>query len=79
MKTYRITIRAWGKKVTQTITTATLANAIAIVRQEQYRGMCTGDLLTDIHEGRVPVLKCEAEVIDEMADTLQYVFKAVKY
>ena len=39
--------------------------------------MCEGDMLTDIAEGRVPIVKTEVEVIDESKDTLDYTYVPV--
>ena len=77
MYTYRITLKAWGKRSIHTITTSTQENAILVARQAEYQGMCPGDMATDICEGRVPVLKVEMEIIDESKDTLDYIFVPV--
>ena len=74
---YRTTINAHGKRFTSEVWATSLTNAIAATRQDAYRGMCEGDMLTDIAEGRVPIVKTEVEVIDESKDTLDYTYVPV--
>jgi len=78
MNTYRITLKAWGKRSTHILTTNTLDDAILVARQTEYQGMCPGDMATDVQEGRVPILKVETEIIDDRKDTLDYTFVPVK-
>jgi hypothetical protein len=79
MDTYRITLKAWGKRSTHTLTTDTQENAILIARQTEYQGMCAGDMVTDVQEGRVPILKVEREIIDDSKDTLDYIFVPIRH
>ena len=77
MKKYRVTIQAWGRKWVETFTTDSLKTAIHLTRSVPYQGCCRGDMLTDIVEGRVPVIKTEVEIIDESKDTLDYIYVPV--
>jgi len=41
--------------------------------------MCAGDMVTDVQEGRVPILKVEREIIDDSKDTLDYIFVPIRH